>query len=331
MPERMARADRVVMVPREDTDTEVVALQTGEVMAALPQPFPGAKERLAPPLAFVSGPGTFMEGLWINQAAPDRRFEITTNVRKALAYALDRDRITEVALGAIIDDPVVLQCAGWNPAFGDWCGDDFTRYRQDMAEVERLLGAEGWTRPDPEGLWVNPDGEELVLQWNTVAGNKRREDVQALVAEMTGPFGIGWEIVNYDPGELFQNRLPAMNFGPAALFANGTTPDPTVSRFYDIDGIPSEANGYSGQNFTAYASQQASDLAFAIDAEIDEAARLELVRDLGALLAEDVPWIPLYMLPNLLAWNPEVLEGPGRWVSSVYGGFYDLYDWTVIG
>ena len=329
--ERMPRADRVVMVPREDTDTEVVALQTGEAMAAFPQPFPGAKERLAPPLAFAAGAGTYIEGLWINQAAPDRRFEITKNVRQALAYALDRDRIAEVALGPIVDDPVVLQCAGWNPAFGDWCGDDFSRYRQDMAAVERLLTAEGWTRPDPDGLWVNPDGEELVLQWNTVAGNKRREDVQAVVVEMTAPFGIGWEIINYDAGELFQNRLPAMNFGPVALFANSTNPDPTVSALYDIDGIPSEANGYSGQNFTAYASQQASDLAFAIDAEIDEAARLGLVRELGALLAEDVPWIPLYVLPNLLAWNPELVDGPGAWVSSVYSGFYDMYDWTVVG
>ena len=331
VPERMPQADRVVMVPREDTDTEIVALQTGEVMAAFPQPFPGAKERLAPPLTFVSGAGTFIEGLWINQIAPDRYFDVTKNVRQALAYALDRERIADVALGPIIDDPVVLQCAGWNPAFGDWCADDFSGYRQDIDAVERLLTAEGWTRPDPDGLWVNEEGVELVLQWNTVAGNKRREDVQALVAEMTRPFGIGFQIINYDPGELFQNRLPAMNFGPVALYANSTTPDPTVAAFYDIDGIPSEANGFSGQNFTAYASRQASDLAFAIDAEIDEAARLELVRELGVLLATDVPWIPLYVLPNLLAWNPAVLDGPGAWVSSVYGGFYDMYDWTVVG
>ena len=331
VPERMPLVDRVVMVPREDTDTEIVALQTGEAMAAFPQPFPGAKERLGPPLEFVSGAGTFIEGLWINQAAPDRNFDVTKHIRQAVAYALDRERIADVALGPVIDDPVVLQCTGWNPAFGDWCGDDFTRYRQDMAAVERLLTDDGWSRPDPEGLWVNEEGVELVLQWNTVAGNKRREDVQALVAEMTAPFGIGWEIINYDAGELFQNRLPAMNYGPVALFANSTSPDPTVSALYDIDGIPSEANGFSGQNFTAYESQQATDLAFAIDAEIDEAARLELVRELGTLLAEDVPWIPLYVLPNLLAWNPEVLKGPGAWVSSVYGGFYDMYDWTVVG
>ena len=329
--ERRPLVDRVVMVPREDTDSEVVALQTGEVMAASPQPFPGAAERLGGDLAFVGGGGTFIEGLWINQNAPDRRFEITRNLRQAVAYSLDRELIADVALGSIIEDPQVLQCAGWSPTVGDWCADDFARYTQDLDKVTELLTAEGWTRPDPDGLWVNAEGTELALQWNTVAGNKRREDVQALVAEMTAPFGIGWEIINYDPGELFQNRLPAMNYGPVALFANSTSPDPTVSQLYDIDGIPSEANGFSGQNFMAYASPEASELAAAIDRGVDATARLALVRQLGEILATDVPWIPLYVLPNLVVWNSTLVEGAGNALFSAYGGFADMYDWRVIG
>ena len=331
MPERRPLVDRVVMVPREDTDSEVVALQTGEVMAALPQPFPGAVQRLTGDLTFIGGGGTYLEGLWINQNAPDRRFEITTNIRQAVAYALDRQLIADVALGSIIEDPQVLQCAGWNPTVGEWCADDFARYTQNLERVTELLGAEGWTRPDPDSLWVNPDGEQLILQWNTVAGNKRREDVQALVSEMTAPFGIGWEIINYDAGELFQNRLPVMNFGPVALYASSTSPDPSVQALYDIEGIPSEANGFTGQNFTAYASQEASDLAVEIDRQVDAEVRLALVHELGAVLATDVPWIPLYLLPNLLVWNSSLVEGPGAYTFSVYGGFKDIYDWRVIG
>ncbi len=56
-----------------------------------------------------------------------------------------------------------------------------------------------------------------------------------------------------------------------------------------------------------------------------------MVHELGALLADDVPWIPLYVLPNLLAWNETVVSGPGAYVSSRYGGFFDMYDWTVSG
>ncbi|MYJ46111.1 MAG: hypothetical protein F4070_00340 [Acidimicrobiales bacterium] len=327
--ERIPLVDRVVMVPRQDTDSQLLAVQTGEVMAAFPQPFPGARERITGDLAHQVAEGTYMEGLWINQDAPDRRFDMTRNVRQAVAYALDRERIAEIALGTITADPPVLQCTGWNPGFGPWCQDDFARYTQDAAKVAELLEAEGWTRPDPDGLWVNAEGEELVLAWNTVASNKRREDVQALVVDMTAPLGIGWEIINYDPGELFQNRLPALNYGPVALFANSTNPDPSVANLYDIDGIPTEENEYTGQNFTAYRNQQASDLAFAIDAEVDPDARLELVHELSQILAADVPWIPLYMLPNMIIWDTTAVSGPGAYVSSPYGGFFDIFDWTV--
>ena len=101
-------------------------------------------------------------------------------------------------------------------------------------------------------------------------------------------------------------------------------------KLYAIDGIPNESNGFSGQNFLAYTNPEASDLAFAIDGEVDNNPRLALVRRLAAILAEDVPWIPLYVLPNLLVWNSTMVEGAGTWVSSPYSGFYDIYDWTVI-
>jgi peptide/nickel transport system substrate-binding protein len=329
--DRVPLVDRVTMVPREDTDTEIASLQSGEAMAAFPQPFPGAKDRLTGDIDFTGGGGTFMEGLWINQRAPDAAFEITTELRQAVAYSLDRQAIADAALGSIIDGPEVLECAGWNPTFGDWCQPDFAQYTQDEAKVEELLTADGWTRPDPAGLWQK-DGQELVIQWNTVAGNARREDVQALVVEMTRPFGIGWELINYDAGELFENRLPAMNFGPVALFANSTSPDPSTVSLYDIDGIPSEENEFSGQNYTAWESQEASDLAHAIDAEVDPAARQELVYELSTIVAAEVPWIPLYLLPNLLAWRTDLVEGPvDAYALSAYSGFNNIYDWSLVG
>jgi len=334
--ERVPVLDRVVIVPREDTDTEVTALQTGEVMAAFPQPFPGASDRLTDPVTFTGGGGTFLEGLWINQMAPAANPGATAvqspAVRQALAYALDRQQIADTALGSIIESPEVLNCLGWNPTFGDWCDStDFEGYTQDEGMVSQLLEADGWTRPDPNGLWQK-DGQDLVLHWNTVAGNARREDVQALVVEMTRPFGIGWEIQNYDAGELFENRLPQLNFGPVALYANSTSPDPTVSTLYDQENIPTEANQFAGQNVMAYDSDQATELVRAIDREVDETARLELVRELGDLLAEDVPWIPLYLLPNLTAWRTDMLTGPvGDYYSHAYGGFANMYDWERVG
>ncbi len=93
--ERIPLVDRVVMVPREDTDSELLALQTGEAMAAFPQPFPGARQRITGDLAYKVAEGTYMEGLWINQNAPDRRFDMTRNVRQAVAPARPRGAVGE--------------------------------------------------------------------------------------------------------------------------------------------------------------------------------------------------------------------------------------------
>lgn len=331
--DRIPLVDRVIMVPREDTDTEIVSLQTGEVAGAYPQPFPGASARLADDnITFKLGGGTYMEGLWINQDSPAENSGVTAMndvlVRQALMFALDRQQIADVAIGDG-GTATVLQCTGWNPFFGDWCDDsDYAQYTQDFDKVTALLTEAGYTR-DGDSLWTK-DGEELVIGWNTVAGNKRREDVQALVVEMTKPIGIGWDIENYDAGELFSNRLPILNFGPIALFANSTSPDPSVSGLYDIDGIPSPDDP-SGQNYTAYRNQTASDLGFAMDAEVDPAARLALARELGDILAEEVPWVPLYLLPNLMVWRNDIIGGPIEdGAFSAYGGFVNMYDWFVI-
>ena len=74
VPERRPLVDRVVMVPMESTEDQVTALQSGQVMAALPQPFPGFRDRFTTDLTLVLGEGTFVEGFWINQQSPNRRF-----------------------------------------------------------------------------------------------------------------------------------------------------------------------------------------------------------------------------------------------------------------
>ena len=313
VPERMPQVDRVVMVPREDTDTEIVALQTGEVMAAFPQPFPGAKERLAPPLAFVSGAGTFIEGLWINQIAPDRRTSTITRNRtpglglrprpgadRGRGSRTDHRRPGGAAVRGLESRPSATGAPTTSP----------TTARTWPSRRPRLLTDDGWTRPDPDGLWVNADGVELVLQWNTVAGNKRREDVQALVAEMTRPFGIGWEIINYDPGELFQNRLPVDELRSGGPVRQQHQPGPDGER-------PVRHRRHSQRGATAIAARtswptparQATDLAFAIDSEIDEAARLKLVRELGSPAGSRRPVDPAVRPAQLARLEP---GGPGR-------------------
>ncbi|MGI9623297.1 MAG: ABC transporter substrate-binding protein [Acidimicrobiales bacterium] len=199
----------------------------------------------------------------------------------------------------------------------------------------------GEPEPEPEddggaasggGECWEKDGRELRIEWNTVAGNKRREDVQALVQEMTRPIGICWIIENYDAGELFQNRLPVLNFD-LALYANGSSPDPSVVALYTT--IPKEENDFAGQNFTACETPDClrmADLANEADAEVDPNARLAIMNEIGDLARSEVVWIPLYILPNMTLTRTDIIEGPiGDFGDSIYGTFANMYDWNLIG
>ncbi|MDH3398150.1 MAG: ABC transporter substrate-binding protein [Acidimicrobiia bacterium] len=333
--DRKPLLDQVTFVPREDTDTEVIALQTGEGLVAYPQPFGDIKERLTDPIAFQTHDSLFYEGLWPGQRAPNSG-DLLSNfaVRQAVIYSLDRQQIANTALGAVYEGDVpVLNCGGWTPAQGDACdGTDFAGYTQDFDKVEEILTADGWTRGDT--CWEK-DGRQLDIEWNTVAGNQRREDVQALVQQMTAPAGICWTIQNYDAGELFENRLPQLTFN-LGLWAQASSPDPSQVALYNIDDIPSEENSFSGQNYTAWdndpQAQVLSDLVIEADRTIDPVKRIELLNQAGDIVAENVVWIPLYTLPNITAYRTDLIEGPvGLFGASTYGTFHNMYDWSLIG
>ena len=328
--DRMPLLDQVTFVPREDTDTEIISLQTGEVAAIFPQPSPGVNERLTQDgIDFSIAGGVVFEGLWPNQRSPQSPLLAEQAVREALAFAIDRQEIFDTVMAPIFPEGEVLQCAGWVPTVGDWCGDGFADVVQDFDRAEQILTDAGWAR-NGDGVWEK-DGTPLVIEWNTVAGNRRREDVQALVQEQVAEFGIRFEINNLDAGELFQNRLPTLDFG-MGLYAQVASPDPSVTTIYDRANIPSEENGFSGQNNIAWDSERVSELVLLSDQQLDPTERLATIREIGAEARADMAWIPLYQLPNLTAWRSDQLGGPiGDWTASTYGGFSNMYDWFLLG
>jgi peptide/nickel transport system substrate-binding protein len=269
------------------------------------------------------------EGLWPNQQSPQSPILGDLAVREALAFAIDRQEIVDTVMKPVDPGAEVLQCGGWVPNVGDWCGDDFADVMQDFDRAEQILLDDGWSRND-DGVWEK-DGTPLEIEWNTVAGNRRREDVQALVQEQVADFGIRFVINNLDAGELFQNRLPQLEFG-MGLYAQVASPDPSVTTIYDRDQIPSEANGYAGQNSIAWDDDELTELVRLSDRQLDVDERRATIAEIGALVRRDIAWIPLYQLPNMTAWRSDRLGGPiGDYTASSYGGFANMYDWFLLG
>lgn len=324
--------DGFTMVAQADQETEFNALLAGEVAAIYPQPAPGVADTLegGDTVEFDFGAGTTYEGLWFNQGSLlDPNTELADPaVREALLYAIDREEILAEVITPSFPETEILNCGGWVPTVGEWCDqEDFADISFDPARVEELLTGAGFEM-GADGFYAR-DGERLSITWQTVAGNQRREDIQALVVPSIAELGIELIPDNSDADTLFQVRNPQMQT-EIALYAQVASPDPSVTTIFACENIPTPENEFSGQNTVGWCNEEATALMQESDRTPDEEARLELLRQVGDMIREDAVWMPFYQLPLITAWDTTQVEGPvGEYTDSPLSGFYNVYDWSV--
>lgn len=317
--------DQVTFVPRTDQSTEMNSLLTGEALAAYPQPSRGITQQLkAPGIKYASGTGSSYEGLWMNL---DKFPFNDKTAREAFAYAMDRQGVIDAIYKPDFPEAAVLNCAGWSPAVGDWCGTDFSDISYSTDKVKSLLEGSGWTKGS-DGIYAK-GGKRYSVEFNTTAGNKLREDTQALLKEKAKAAGIELVIKDLPATQLFEDRLPKRNF-TLAEYAQVASPDPSVTAILAADQIPSAANGNSGQNFLGWKNAQATALMKESDKTIDHAQRLDMIKQINKLERQDIPWLPLIAKPLILTWHDDRLAGPiGEYAASSYSGFFNMYDWSL--
>jgi peptide/nickel transport system substrate-binding protein len=281
--------------------------------------------RSGPKVKFVVGGGTTYEGLWLNlsKAPLDDK-----SVREALFWATDRQAVIDTIIKPINPEAEPLNCAGWVPTVGKWCDNtDFADFHYDVAKAKKLLEDDGY-KLGSDGIYAK-NGKRLSLQFSTTAGNKGREDTQALLKEKWKAAGIEMVIKNFEsPSPIFTDVLPKGNFS-VSEYAQVASPDPSVAAIYGCDQIPTKANGYSGQNYDQWCNTEASELAHKADKTLDESERLDIIHKVGQFVRDDFVWLPMYQKPLITAWRTDKVAGPvGEYNSTALGGFYNMGDWS---
>jgi peptide/nickel transport system substrate-binding protein len=329
--DRRALLDRVNVVAMADQDTEINALLAGEVAAIYPQPAPGIADTLdgGETVDYRFGAGTQFEGLWFTQGSlhvADTPLNDPA-VREALLFAVDRQGILDEVILPSFPETELLNCGGWVPTVGEWCDEsDYADVSFDPERVASILEDAGWARGG-DGIYAK-DGRRLSMSWQTVAGNARRESIQALVIPQLAELGIEVVSDNSDADTLFQVRVPQLDT-EIGLYAQVASPDPSVTTLFACENIPSEANEFSGQNGSGWCNEAATELMHEADRTPDPEERLELTRQIGDAIRADAVWLPFYQLPLITAWRTDLVAGPvGEYTESPLSGFWNLYDWT---
>jgi peptide/nickel transport system substrate-binding protein len=211
-------------------------------------------------------------------------------VRKALVYAIDRDALSQ-ALFEGKQPKALHNIAPVDPWYTD-DPDKIVLYEYSPRKARQLLDEAGWEM-GADGYRYK-DGEKLSLQLMTTAGNKTRELVQAWLQEEWKKVGVDIYIENEPARVYFGETVRKSLYKGLAMFAWFSSPENNPRSTMHSSNIPTEDNGWSGQNSMRWVNADVDALIEEIDVTFDHDARVELVAQILYHYTNDVPVIPLY-------------------------------------
>ena len=275
------------------TTDQVQALLSGELTAIHPLVSePLAPLQGAPGIAFESDPGLTIEHLDFNTASATMPLLRERWFREAVAYALDRNSSIVDAWSPLTLGVEPLDSFGYLSQQTDY-RPVFDGYRYDPGRVASILKRHGCT-PTADGIW-SCRGTRASIRFATTTGNARRAFIQEQLRVKARAAGIELVPDNSPQLVLFNTRLPAGDF-ELTMFAWLRTPDPF--------GLASQYGCGGVQNWMRYCSPRVTEYLKAADEDVSRTTGLVLRAD--ALLANDLPSIPFYQYPLVLAYRTEL-------------------------
>ncbi len=178
------------------------------------------------------------------------------NVRRAFAYALDKDSIVKAATnghGTPLWGDLVPAQAYYDP-------NAVVKYTQDIAKAKSLMDAAGWT-VGPDGIRVK-NGVKFSGKFFVRAGKPQRIQAVTIISEqLRTNLGMDLQVTPTD-FKVFYKPIQAGNFD-LAFAGFGISPDPDDYTIFSSQQIRPE-NSKSGANWTGFVNP---DLDAAIQAE----------------------------------------------------------------
>ena len=302
--------DEIQYVKYGTQDATERALQLGEVDVVTEVSAPNF-ERLAsePNIETVAGATPAYTELAFNlcpaDLCPDAKFNPAVQdveVRQAIAYAIDRERINAIAARG-----TSFAAHGILPEFyKSFYEQPEQDYPYDPAIANQILDDAGWTL-NSEGV-REKDG--LTLDLDLYVRSESQYNIQAarLVAEQAEEIGVKFNVLVVSVDKLTELTIQKVDGKPAPDFDTfiwGWGGDPYDPSFLLSLFLTSEIGGlsdsfYSNPEYDRLFSEQAG--------LFDVEARKAVIQEMVALTQEDVAYVVLTYDPNLQAYRTDTLE-----------------------
>lgn len=309
--------DKVVFVFRTNTDTEIQAIRGGEVDVIYPQPqLQLADLKGQAGLKVESNAGTTLEHIDFNQQLKGGMPLLRAPwFRQAVSYSIDRTAMVKQLFKTLNPKLTPLQNLTYGNSQKGLYKPHFSAYKYSPAKVTQIMQKHGCTKGS-DGIW-SCGGVKAAIKFGTTSGNRLRELALEIMQAQAKNAGIQF-IPDSEPSRLFFPRVSDGNY-QMALFAWVGSGDPAGQ--VDIYGCGGESN------WKGYCSNKVTKLLRDGDAELDPKRRAALVNTADAIMALNVPTLPLYQKPTYLVYKTKVhniRDNP-----TVQGPTDNMEDWWV--
>ena len=317
---KKAALDEIFVRIVPDDASQVAALKAGDGDLGIFIAYPDIPPLEQAGVKIVSVNSGYSEGWYFNLGDKGHPALKDVRVRQALAYAIDRQKITKDLLlgktqpGASLWDKMPYVDPSLKP------------YPYDPDKAKQLLDAAGWT-VGSDGV-REKDGVKLDLRYGTTT-KEVRQSAQAIIQQMLASVGVKVELLNYDSdiffasygdkGPTYSGELDIYEWSdvPTAF------PDPDIG-YWLCSQIPSDENP-QGLNAQFLCDKDLDGLFQLQTTQVDFNQRVATFHKITKLMYDQVYWLSLWLDPDIWAVGKRMenvkLSGATP--------FYNVEEWTV--
>jgi peptide/nickel transport system substrate-binding protein len=274
-------------------------LKTGEVDFAYVDATQVANVQGVDTLVLVGTPANHFEvyTYQMDPAKPGGVLFGDKSVRQALVYALDRQKIADVAWlkGATVARSIELPTAfAYDPSV--------KQYAYDKAKAESLLDSAGWKKVSGSEVRAK-DGKPFKFTVLAPSGSTIRQSELQIMQQMWKDVGADVEIQQMEFSALLTRVIQQKDFDIVCLdYGNPAYPDADLSFFFHSRNAKPGA-----PNLGSYINPEADNALDTGLTTVDTTKRKEIYKRFQEIFAEDVPTVPLVVPTDTFAVNKRLV------------------------
>ena len=196
------------------------------------------------------------------------------NIRKALAYGIDTEKILE---NAYMGDGILTDTIYYPNFLG--VKDTLNEYSYDIKKAEQMLSEMGWKDMNSDGALEDRDGNKIVLKILVKKNNATRVSASQLIKKNLELLGIKSEIISLSKSEYMQ----AINKRDFDILVTGYT----IEESYDLRELFNGKNQWGYNNYSLFMKARELDRLYTTE------QYSEKYRELKELMLDELPYYPL--------------------------------------